>query len=139
MNQLIIQATNKYSGTYSRYGTFINRQNIATGRLVTALQSTNEQALVSKHCSSTRRKRKKFFEALRETGRKRRLVFSWESVGQDLLLSLKGDELQRLSRLPGLQASHDLLCIYAPMILDPACGGDICRGRREGVEHGAFR
>jgi hypothetical protein len=64
----------------------------------------NVRALVSKQCSRSRRRKRKFFKALRESGRKGRQVFSWKSVGKDLLLSLKGDELHGLSRLPGLQA-----------------------------------
>jgi len=44
-----------------------------------------------------------FVKGPRETGTQRSLVFNWKSVERDLLLSLKGDELQGLSRLLGLQ------------------------------------
>ena len=41
---------------------------------------------------------------------------------KDPLLSLKGDELQGLSRLPDFNPRHDLICIYAAMILDQEMG-----------------
>jgi hypothetical protein len=62
---------------------------------------------VSKHCvranGTAAAKERIFLKGPRETGKQRSLAFNWKSVERDLLLSLKGDELQGLSRLLGLQ------------------------------------
>jgi len=77
---------------------------LLTVRRLTTL--ANKQTIVSKHCVRAHGKAaaKEFFaKGPRKTGTQRSLVFNWKSVERDLLLSLKGDELQGLSRLLGLQ------------------------------------
>jgi len=76
---------------------------LLTVRRLTTL--TNKQTIVSKTVieQMVKKQQKNFFKGPRETETQRSPVFNWKSVERDLLLSLKGDELQGLSRLLGLQ------------------------------------